>query len=112
MDDVNQNTDTNTPLLGCRTYFGTVVIPKSNGYYKSIRTITHDSILLILKPEQLKWIERHAPDYYYWRDEFRNQWHLYVKRPLTENQLMLAQMIFMFSEPSHYPVGDEANWPR
>jgi hypothetical protein len=63
-------------------------------------------------PEQSKWIERNAPDFSYWRDEFSNQYHLYVKRPISENKLMLAQMLFTFTKPSHYPLGDEANWNR
>jgi hypothetical protein len=104
----------NTPLLEPRTYFGTLDKPRRRlaQVLNSSSKMTTDTILskLEARPEQTKWIERHAPDFSFWRDEFRTQYHLYVKRKLTDNQLMLAQLLFTFTEPSHYPVGDEHNW--
>jgi hypothetical protein len=112
-NDIYQGTSGNTPLLEPRTYFGSLDKPRrSLAHVLNSARITSDNLLekLSAKPEQIKWIERHAPDFVYWRDEFRPQYHLYVKRHLTANQIVLAQMIFTFTEPSHYPIGDEANW--
>ena len=115
VNDIYQGSGGNTPLLEPRTYFGSLDKPKRTlAHVLNSPRITPNNILekMAAKPEQIKWIERHAPDFVYWRDEFRPQYHLYVKRPLTANQLMLAQLIFTFTEPSHYPVGDEINWSK
>lgn len=115
VNDIYQGTGGNTPLLEPRTYFGTLLRPRRTlAHVLKAGKITRDNIFsrLEAKPEQIKWIERHAPDFNYWRDEFKNEYHLYVKRHLTDNQLMLAQLIFTFTVPSHYPMGDEINWSR
>jgi hypothetical protein len=114
VNDIYQGSGGNTPLLEYRTYFGSLVKPKWRTYGQGAVRVTKENALsrLEAKPEQIKWIDRHAPDFSFWRDEFKNEYHLYVKRPLTDNQLMLAQLIFNFTVPSHYPLGDEANWNR
>ena len=116
VNDIYQGAGGNTPLLEPRTYFGSLDKPRRRLAHvlNASSKMTIDTILskLEAKPEQIKWIERHAPDFSYWRDEFRPQYHLYVKRQLTANQIVLAQMIFTFTDPSHYPIGDESNWGK
>lgn len=94
-----------------RTYIGTFTRPDPLRFGLRAPTFTRSRILESLTPEQQNWISKFAPDFEFWRDEFRRMnYHLYVKRKLTVNQLALANMLFTNAEPSHLPMGEESLW--
>ena len=68
-------------------------------------------LLSQLSEVQIKWLYDNAPDWDYWRDEFRpRHYHIYSKTLISDNRLMIAAMIFYQEVPSHVPLGEEALW--
>ncbi len=88
------------------------------GTYTQIQTRSWSKITLRGKYElydkldmpQRNYLDRY-PDWQYWRDEFRrDQYHIYLKESIGERNLMLAQLLFAQTTPSHTPVTDDPAW--
>jgi hypothetical protein len=105
-----------TPLLWSeqkvRTYIGTVLLKQTGWWATRLSIREHDDLQKFMADHEWNWINTNVPDWLFWKDEFRLQAHLYVNRHLSDNMLMLASLIFVQTEPSHYPLGDEAVWIR
>ena len=105
----------NTPLLDTgnldRSYLGTVML-KKKPFMPRVMVSTKRDLILFMTDYELNWLNNTIPDWKFWKDEFRMQAHLYVECHLSEKILMLASLIFMQTEPSHYPLGDELRWIR
>lgn len=105
-----------TPLLHSeqvhRTYIGTVLLRNTDWWASRLRISKKDDLKNYMTEHEWNWINHQIPDWLFWKDEFRLQAHLYVNRHLSDNMLMLASLIFVQTEPSHYPLGDETVWIR
>lgn len=68
------------------------------------------SLKQYLQKDQLDWLDRYVPDWWFWRDDFRPEVHLYAKTEISNNILLLGNILFKQTEPSHYPLGDRIEW--
>lgn len=68
------------------------------------------SLMQYLQKDQLEWLDRYIPDWWFWRDDFRTEVHLYTKTEVSKNILLLGNIIFKQTTPSHYPLGDNVEW--
>lgn len=68
------------------------------------------SLYSALEAPQQSWLDKH-PSWKFWRDEFRRkEYHIYLTQPTSENNIMLAQILFTQSIPSHTPMAESNEW--